>query len=139
MSILVVELVTGRRLHASAFHVQATYAGLLEGYPDAERNELRLGRMPDRARQLLGALPVHVVAPPRRRVARPDPEDPPAEYLPACWIAASFRSDPIDRVMHGSSAILVWFQEAPFPMPSPEALADLRRVDWNALAQDYEY
>ena len=138
MAVLEFRFASGRAARASALLVESTYAGLLEGLPSREMNDRLLSVLVGRVQSIFGDWPVHVIEPPRRtgedRRGRG-----PVERLPDCWVAADFTASPIDSAMDGSRLILVWFQETAFPMPADAILAQLRGVDWEGLARDFEF
>jgi hypothetical protein len=45
---------------------------------------------------------------------------------------------PVRAEMDLSSLLIIWFQEEPFPVPDEAISAQLRALDWNRLAADYE-
>jgi hypothetical protein len=101
-------------------------------------NDRLLSVLECRVQSVFGDWPVHVIEPPRRTIEDRRGRGP-AERLPGCWVAADFTALPTDGAMQGSRLILVWFQETAFPMPADAILAQLRGVDWEGLARDFEY
>jgi hypothetical protein len=140
VAILEVTLNTGRKIWASMVYIEDTYAGLLEGYPISRLNDRVIARLPQRAAGLFGDWPVHVIEPARytKEATHPTPFGPP-EYLPSCWIGASFTSLAISDAKHASQLIVVWFQEEAFPVPAESALELLQAMAWERLACDFEY
>ena len=140
MAILELSLETGRKIWASTIHMESTYAGLLEGYPNAAMNDRLIAGLARRAVELFGDWPVQVIEPSRttRERTHPTPFGP-AEYLPSYWVAAEFNSVPLSDTMHASQLIVVWFQEHPFPVPSEALLGRLKAMAWDNVARDFEY
>lgn len=141
MAVVSVELSCGRPIRASSLHISETYSGLLEGLPSAQMNEFIIDTIRSRVQKIFsGDWPVELIDPIRRTEQRKnDRRSRPVEYLPRFWMASRFESLPIGSANHGSAAIVIWFQDDPMPCPGESALAELRRLDWTAIARDFEY
>ena len=139
MAILNLTLNTGRAISANRLYVAATYAGLMEGLPDAAMNDDRIGWLPHTAASIFGDAPVLVVEPRRVKKEYPSLKPPRAgEFLPTYWIAAEFTSSPCREGM-ASDLVLIWFQDEPFPIPSEAALKQLSGIEWESAARDFEH
>jgi hypothetical protein len=129
-----------------ALHAQATYAGHLEGPLTSWKNDGVIGRMLEKADMLFsnGATPVHLV-PPIRTVGRtvdgyePAGEPVPRESLPPVWCIGDFEADVVPGADGCASClIVVWFQEAPPPVPiEPDLVALIANIPWSDLAASY--
>lgn len=143
MAIFTVRLDGGREIRASSVHNSETYGGMFEGDPDAQYNQILLAKMKNAVQRLfplVGEVPVVVVDPARE--VHPNQTDDlwgPAEYLPSYWLAGYFDSRPVNEAGHGSSAVVVWFQDDPGPSPSASVLTEIQKLDWSTIARDYEY
>lgn len=138
LPLITLELSTGRMIRASSLCIEETYAGVLEGYPSSITNDSLLANLPIRAtKTILGPSSVHIIEPQRKAEVIPGFYRP-AEFLQPYWVAAYFRSSHMNRGNHASDLILIWFQDKPFPIPSEDALAKLREVNWEQLARDFE-
>lgn len=134
-------------LHVRALYSQATYMGHLEGPHTALTNDRRIRAMMHKANQLFGDTPVHLVEPSRTAGRAIDgsatPEGEPArrETLPAVCCIGAFEADPVPGADGCASGLLVvWFQEAPPPVPIEPEIVDLfSRIDWDAPAASYWY
>jgi hypothetical protein len=134
-------LSTGRELGLQELAQQLTYEGLLEGLPTRESNRSRLDRLvAERAK----VRPVYLVAPIETPIdpgpGRTYPFGSPAA-LPEVTCIGRFRSEPIgekDPICY-SELTIVWFQSE-FAMPIERAvLEEIARLDWDAVASNFEY
>ena len=123
----------GRRVTLDAFEYSRTYAGLLEGLPNAEINSRIIEEA--LAKGLWGPRKTHLVPPVI------DERDPKHPRLPsACLQAWVWCNDPIDPAFMGSALVVVWFAD--------ECLADtiadvvfraIRGLPWEQLAEDFDW
>lgn len=118
-----------RSVVASSFEMHGTYEGVLEGLPDHEP-------LIEAARRPYGGIPVHLIPPPLRRIRRDNPERD-TYVLPRWRCVAVLRS--FQAIEPGSDYSLLrvaWFREDSDPLFPADLIADL---DWERLAEDYEY
>jgi hypothetical protein len=137
---------SGLEITLEGLHQEMTYAGLLEGAPDAGYNALLIeGRMRT-ARQSSGRGSAAFLIPPPRRDFFREPGDMSEmrssgyvpEWLPLVTCLGSFVSVQPARnpEMDISVLTVVWFQhEYAFPILEP-ALSRLLALDWRRLADD---
>lgn len=135
----------GRRITLREVHIELTYGGLLEGYPNAKVNDHILARLPGRAQALLGTRPVHVVPPHRTVVPSHRATEPlgPMEKLPAITCLGTFESAPVsvggDTAFDYSALLVVWLQDQAAPLIAAPVIEQLRDLPWASLAQDEEW
>jgi hypothetical protein len=139
---------SGRTITLEALHQQMTYAGLLEGIPDAESNDRHITRALQEAQTfcVAGAKPA-LIAPPRRDYLRTPGDmavvrrtDHIPEWLPMVTCIGSFKDVRTARnpSMDLSVLTVVWFQdEYALPISEP-ALVRLVDLDWDSFATDVE-
>jgi hypothetical protein len=143
MSLHTINLHEGREARVVDLRVSATYAGLIEGYPNPRLNEAILERA-GRTERPSSNVPVHVIEPARSYpecAGGPGPFGP-AELLPAVTCRATLISTAVkthhDPVLYRSWLTVVWFQPdiaAPLGEHLNTILADL---PWDDLAEDQE-
>jgi hypothetical protein len=111
-----------------------TYAGLLEGKPNASVNRDVLNSHAEVAKTLWPKEP-HVTLGLDFYKGRVH------ETLPTIICAGQFISyEPaIDSERAGSSLVLIWFQEEMFPLLQGENTAWLKDVAWKQLAKDFDW
>jgi hypothetical protein len=120
----------GRSLWCFKYVVAYTYEGYMVRTPSEECNEDMLEGIPHKVARYFGdGWPIHVVQP----VRQPGEID-----YPPVRVIAFFTSLPMQREMHLSSLVMVWFQREQFPVPDDAGRAALEAVDWERLALDYE-
>ncbi len=137
---LIIEQHAGRTLRLARFHQVPTYAGLLAGMPQVRDDDIE--RAVRNSKNILGkhAEPPAILRP---RLTRLPPSGPlrriyPPARLPMVTSIAEFESDPMDKGMFRSSAIVIWYQEH-FGLPTDEhILLQLRDLDWRAHAWDWD-
>jgi hypothetical protein len=139
-----INLVSGRNIDLIHLELTSTYAGMLEGYPNARMNDAKLKYLAQRRESKYAAPPRYLITPPRRY---PNPTTGswpfgPIEELPSLYCVALFHSDRINQqlnpVLYRSRLEVVWFQEN---IASPVAgfvTAAVRDLAWDGLAEDYE-
>ncbi|MGN6546822.1 MAG: hypothetical protein ACTHK7_17330 [Aureliella sp.] len=145
-----VRLKCNRAVKLESLDQELTYAGLLEGTPDAKSNDGNIEAALDAARRRCapGAEPF-LIAPCRRDylreigdmtdAARLSPNRRP-EWLPMVRCIASFTHiKPVrDPARDFSALVVLWYQEE-FAMPIlPPALDALFNLDWDTLATDVD-
>lgn len=120
---------SARSVRVSSFEMHGTYEGVLEGIPDHEP-------LIEAARRPYGGIPVHLFPPPLRRIRRDNP-DRDTYVLPGWRCVAVLRS--FEAIEPGSDYSLLriaWFRDDADPLFPADLVADL---DWEKLAEDYEY
>jgi uncharacterized protein (TIGR02996 family) len=141
---------SGREITLKHLNQVMTYAGLLEGTPDHESNDLHIEYALEEAgrRGVAGVRP-HLIVPPRRdyfrkpgdmrRITEYSPHWIP-EWLPVVQCIGQFSSGVTARNpgMHISVLTVVWFQDEYAPPIQEPALGQLLDLDWEALALDIE-
>jgi hypothetical protein len=145
MSLARISLVSGRIIDLIHLEITSTYAGLLEGYPNARINDVKLRYLAKRRESEYAAPPRHLIAPPRRY---PNPATEfsaffgPVEELPWVYCLGLFHSDRInqklDPVRYESWLELVWFQENVASPVAEFVTAAVRDLAWDELAEDCE-
>ena len=92
------------------------------------RNFIRVAE--NEGRKFFGDQPVIVVPP---EINRDDPDRP---SLPPYRFIGEFSSSPLDDSNDWSTAIVVWYQNSPFPVIGDDALPAFRGIDWGVSAAD---
>ena len=142
-------LASGRDVIVERLHQSQTYAGLLEGFPDARMNDRHIEAALERARSLCSKRENPYLITPVRRSFLRKPGDMVslnaagnvAEWLPQVTCFARFKShqparDPTKDI---SMLTVVWYQEE-FALPILEpALSSLVGLDWSMHATDEEW
>jgi len=137
---------SGRIIRLSSLEQTRTYAGLMAGTPNTERNDRIVARQLDVALKISGH--AHVI-PPHRRDYLSKPGDMDVfrdnrwagvpEWLPAVQCIAEFLSDAFDPADDESRLTLVWFQDD-FALPITEpALSLIQELDWEKLAGGWSF
>jgi len=150
-----ITLDSGRKITLETLVQSRTYAGLMLGAPSKESNDWHLERAFDQARALRKLNIEPYLVPPERRDYRIEPGDmddvleqqqdrPPEsrhvpEWLPEVECIGVFNSlDPArDMTMDASTLIIIWYQDD-FGI-DPKAVAQIRTIDWDQHATDWEY
>jgi hypothetical protein len=141
---------SGRTITLEALNQRMTYAGLLEGTPDAASNDFYIeSALKEAERYCVHGAQPHLIPPPRRdylrepgdmrRVMEWSPRRNP-EWLPTVRCIGSFQD--VDKARDPardlSVLVVVWFQDE-YAMPIREpALGQLVALDWRALATDID-
>lgn len=139
----VIRLDGGRSIRLSRLHQYATYAGLLAGLPDEEMNRRRIQDASDFARETLRFIGFPRLIPPRVTVkefpARGASEARTGHFLPGITCIGEFVSSPParDPGMLLSSVTLVWHQDDFAPPIADDVLEEIRRLEWDAMAEDW--
>lgn len=148
---------SGRELILNQLEQSQTYAGMMEGVPDKKANDWGIDVDLRRAARCEYTLGEPYLIPPHRRDYQHEPGDMeqerarrahyPAEWerdpewIPLVCCIGCFRSfSPVnDAEKHGSSLTVVWYQDD-YALPiDAEILKELKRLDWDSLAIDFEY
>ncbi|MET8981552.1 hypothetical protein ABZX85_38760 [Streptomyces sp. NPDC004539] len=143
MSLTHVVLLSGRSIELSDIRLSSTYGGMLEGYPCARVNDMKINGLLRGAEHDSPRTPVHLVEPPReyRDDGVKGPFGP-VEILPPVACVAFFRSAPVspslDPLLHHSTLTVIWFQPTPHVPSGTDADTRLRALDWEKLARDAE-
>lgn len=144
-------LLSGRSVTLRLLDQVMTYDGLLEGTPNAETNDWYIAAALRAAKPhcIEGASPFLI--PPSRRDYLRTPGDMDdlrkerphriPEWLPSVRCIGSFVSTMTVREpeKHGSTLVVVWFQDEYSPPFLEPAASALRQLDWETLAADFEY
>lgn len=135
------QLDNGRTIYLAQINQSGTYAGLLEGVPTKEMNQGNIEHALKTAKELWDGNP-YLIQPTETPIElnRDYPFGTPAS-IPGITCLARFKC--LDAVrndsMDYSELPIVWFQhEFAFPI-ADSVLADIRAIDWDQHACDYEY
>jgi len=148
---------SGRTLILNQLEQSQTYAGMLEGVPSKQTNDWDIDVALRRAAGREYTLGEPYLIPPRRHDYEHEPgdmeherarrahypkeweRDP--EWIPLICCIGCFRSFPPvhDQEKHGSCLTVVWYQDD-YAMPIDEGIIqELKQLDWDRLATDFEY
>jgi hypothetical protein len=132
-----VGLDAGRKVHLYRIYQTRSYEGALFGRPDRATNRRIIERALAFCRQRLGfrGAPVLIPVAPADTHGAADGD----ACLPDILCIGEFLwARPVRDVSQMfSSASFVWFQDSFAPPIAPEVLAELRDVDWTAIAEDW--
>jgi len=125
-----------------SLHQWQTYAGLLEGLPTDRMNENILKRVSESAKKYTHIDTLHIIEPTQMPIAYEGkyPFGTPMQ-LPGyvCVAELSKFGAARDKNRDGSMLALVWFQEEyAFPIKA-EILKKMEQLNWNELAEDFDY
>ncbi len=129
-----ISLISGRVLSVGSVHVSGTYAGVIEGKPDAAMSARLIESASTEMVRVWGRRPTYVVK------SAGEPGAPLPERLPPeCW-CAWLKSGPVhDGDAFGSHLVVVWFRDAGDALSLRDIItAGVRAVPWESLAEDYE-
>jgi hypothetical protein len=144
MALVKISLVSGRTIELAHLELTSVYYGLLEGYPNARINDVRLKYLAKRRESEYASPPRHLITPPRRY---PDPTTEswpfgPMEELPYVSCLGLFHSRLINQelnpVLYHSWLEVVWFQDNVDSPVAEFVTAAVRDLAWDELAEDYE-
>ena len=133
---------TGRWLWLHELRQHNIYAGQLEGIPNREMNRRAIDRLME-AERGRGSEP-YLLHPQERPIAGPVPSLYDrlggAAAIPSIACIGQFDSSPArDQDRHASSLTVVWFQdEFAFPI-DPAIREQIRAIDWEKHATDFDY
>jgi hypothetical protein len=151
----ILRLASGREIVLDKLTQSRTYAGLLEGDPNRKSNNLSIRWLVEQvARDNPDIGEPYLIEPLRRdyfldpgdmqadidrQLDRPDELKHIPEWLPPIVCVGEFHSlQPArDNTKDASSLIIVWYQ-SDFGLDS-DAIENLRLVDWDTHATDWEY
>jgi hypothetical protein len=128
------KLKDGRQIFLEMFLESKTYAGLLEGKPDAAVNRDVLNSHASCAKTMWPNEPYVTLGIDSYKSRL-------AETLPGIICAAQFISyEPaVDPKRAGSSLVVIWFQEEMFPLLQGENADWLKDVAWKQVARDFDW
>lgn len=128
---------SGRVVQLDDLHIALTYAGLLEGIPDAEYNE-RLVQQAIRAMvPIWGERPTYLCSPKTRRVTEAGRS---YERLPELRYHAWLTSHPMDPRWCDSEVVAIWYGPKEPDVPVRHiVIRDLKDLPWEQCAQDLNY
>jgi uncharacterized protein (TIGR02996 family) len=136
------ELRSGRAVGLLEIRQFGVYAGLLEGLPTREMNRRHINRLV--GEETRGENRPYVIEPPARPIqyenTRPYPFGIPEE-IPAVACVGSFTSSggARDKGRDGSALTIIWFQHAfAFPV-DPGVREQIRAIDWDRHAHDFDW
>lgn len=143
-----IRLTTGRDIRLRELHQSETYEGVMLGHPDREEHEgivraalRRASERVDGVRSTPHLIPLAerlTPIPPEKRGEATESEriDYPAIICTARFDSLAPARDPSE---HGSSLVIVWFQDN-LAMPIDKAVLDaITAVNWNELAYDWSW
>jgi hypothetical protein len=125
----------GRQVSLDAFDYSRTYAGLLEGRPDAEMNALIIKGAISEREVTWGKRAVHLIPP---EVDHRDPEHP---ILPPVVLGAWLVShQPVKSAFMASELVVVWFaEECHTDSIEDVVFRAVRALPWERLASDFDW
>ena len=136
-----VQLGNGRLIHLSSIDQWGTYSGLLEGIPTREMNARHIKRTIDAARDQKHFEP-YLIPPVETSIdGFPDYRFGTPAEIPCITCVAMFDCFDVarDKSMDGSTLPIVWFQsDFAFPIDD-DILVQLRLIDWEKVASDFQY
>ena len=151
VSLASIILASGRDIQLDQLEVNSTYGGMLEGYPCARINDMKLSWLAKRRESAYWTAPVHLITPPRRTPdteagsssGRPGPAPGPfgpVEILPAVHCRGHFSSHPVaeESGLYLSYLEVVWFQDDLSTTLPEFVTAAVDDLAWDALAEDRE-
>lgn len=120
----------GRRISCICYIVSSSDRGALIYTPSdrATRNFIRVAE--NEGRKLFGDHPVIVVPPTITYDAEERPNLPPYRFV------GEFTSAPFDDTKCWSTAIIVWYQNAPYPVIGKDVETAFRQIEWNTITKD---
>jgi len=141
---LKIELNSGREIFLDSICQDHTYGGLLAGYPNKELNDRYVKDAMESALEKMNAEVVYLVPPPllemeineRARKYRKD-----AIRIPSITCYGQFESSVIkgDEDNHASWLTIVWYQDD-FALPIDESVLEhIKTIDWDDVAEGYEF
>ncbi|GAA3392727.1 hypothetical protein [Streptomyces roseoviridis] len=142
MSLSRIALSSGRSIELTELRMSSTYGGMLEGYPCARVNDMKVRGLRRQAADAFPAAPVHLIPPVRTYPDTTAGPFGPVEVLPSVACIGTFRSAAVapalDPVLHGSALTVVWFQPHVDVPSGEDADPGLLGIPWEDLARDYE-
>ena len=124
------DLDCGRSVYLDSLHYSRTYAGLLEGRPNAQYNTEITTRVCTNTNS-----PAHLVPPDLDNTDPEHPSLPPIEMIAKVWC-----NDPITPNGMGSHATIIWYRDTWDSQSLTDVVLDgIRGVDWNKIAADFDW
>jgi hypothetical protein len=132
---LFLKLDCGRDVSLEAFDYSRTYAGLLEGRPNAEMNARIIERAVAEREGSWGKRAVHLIPP------ATDGTDPTHPVLPSALLRAWLTCyQPVNPAFMGSELVVVWFTDECHAEPIADVVfRAVRRLPWEQLADDFDW
>lgn len=129
---MTIHLSSGYDVALDSFYSERTYAGLLEGLPDAAMNAEILVHAQSHMTPLWGQRATHVMSPETRHVQG-------RSIFPAMTYFAWLTSrTPIDKGYDGSELVVVWFAPEKLDLPLSAIIGEaIRELPWADLAKDF--
>lgn len=125
----------GRQVWLDGFDYSRTYAGLLEGRPNAELNARILEDAVTRREAVWGKRPIHLISPVIDNSDTDHPVLPPV--LLRAWLVCS---EPVNPEFMGSELVVVWFCDECHGESIEEfVLRAVRTLPWDQLAGDFDW
>lgn len=117
-----------------AFFATKTYAGLLEGRPNASLNTEILNKYPEIPHRIWPQEPVVLLGHDSYKIRIDDP-------LPPVMCSAHFISyqPGSETAKMGSSLVVTWFQTEMTPTWDEQNVKWIRAIDWNHLARNFDW
>jgi hypothetical protein len=121
----------GRPIWSKCFHQEVTYSGMLIGSPSKKVNDFILGNLVRRAKEMFGDFPVIILNADVQVDANGE------ERLPPIVCVSGFETiaQPGNR---NAFLIIVWFEHSIEPRLPERTLDQMRNLDWDKIARDYE-
>jgi hypothetical protein len=131
-------LASGRKIGAEVIFAYRTYANLLVGIPNERLNAEHLAPLPHQMKELFSNAPVFVIPPLRwpQSGEWPKGSSNKIELLPPVVLAGLFTSEPFANGFK-SRLVIVWHQQAVFPLIADFLLPHFESLDWEAIAEDW--
>ena len=125
-----ISLTDGRLLSCDCYIVSSSTRGAVLYTPldRATRNFIKVAER--EGKQFFGERPVIVVPPILTNDEQQRPNLPPYRFI------GEFISQPFKSKNCWSRAIVVWYQNSPYPIIGEDAEVDFRLIDWDAIAVD---
>jgi hypothetical protein len=133
-------LASGREIGLSRLQQGRTYAGMLNGFFDARVNQHEIDQLLEEARELAVVDCEPFLIQPAPAITEL-PSGRMQEKLPPITCVADFRSNELNRAGSEpySSLAVAWFQDE-FAMPiDTEVLNQIRKIDWERHAKDWNW
>lgn len=137
-------LESSRFITLRELRLRGTYEGLLNGLPTREKNLRLLERIAkNEGCARYGVAPI-IISPVEVEIELPEGEEYPFGFparLPDIYCIARFESiaPTQDGAGDASGLVIVWFQENFSVPPSPDILHQLKSVEWEKYAGNFQY
>ncbi|MBC7768697.1 MAG: hypothetical protein H7124_07910 [Phycisphaerales bacterium] len=139
-----IRLNSGRDVRLWELRQKATYEGLLEGLPTTRLNNIYLDRLIAEHQKTDPAKSCYLLAPQELPIELPPGETYPfgaPAKLPSVTCTGRFRSmkSARDVSLDYSELVVIWLQDE-FAMPiASDVVEQIKALDWEKLAGDFEY